>query len=86
MSKTPQGSRRDSTLRGEFEIAAIGSQLSRLLSPGPTPIVNDADGTGAQAHDSVQVHSLGASLWVVMSDNDCALAVHGVDLRMVAPT
>jgi hypothetical protein len=62
-------------------VTVRGSYLSRSRSPRPTPVVEDTVSADPQAHDCIQVRSLGAPLWVVVLDNDCALAAHGVDLR-----
>jgi len=40
---------------------SVGSYLSRLRSPRPTPVVVDTVGANPQAHDCIQVRSLGAA-------------------------
>jgi hypothetical protein len=38
---------------------SVGSYLSRLRSPRPTPVVVDTVDANSQAHDCIQVRSLG---------------------------
>jgi hypothetical protein len=65
----------------------IGFYFSRLHIPCPTPSIESTVSANAQAQEYIQMRLLGASLWVVILDNDRVqvLEAHGTS-EIVAQT